>query len=266
MDDGEFRGDGAYPVLQEDVFALAAAALSVLAGRREKPAKSDHASRVGELCEACVHASEERRYAAISSLIARGVTSEEIIDYYIPMAAMRLGEGWVDDTLSFAEVSVGAARLQETIRALGRHRTSAPATIPLGHRILIVIPQEEEHTLGAFIAASQFRRYGVWVHMAIGQNPDEIAQTVRCQGFDMLGVSGSGRRSLAPLRKIVEKVRASVAAVPPIVVGGNVCDLGVDLIEYSGADLATTNPRKAMEFCGMPVRPSQTHAAECAVT
>ena len=86
------------------------------------------------------------------------------------------------------------------LTAVGKYEHRIPVTektIPLGHRILIAIPEGEEHTLGAFIAASQFRRYGIWVHMAIGQNADEIAQTVRNQGFDMLGISGSGRKSLA---------------------------------------------------------------------
>ena len=183
------------------------------------------------------------------------------------MAAMRLGEGWVNDTFSFAEVSIGAARLQEAIRALGRNKPSVPATIPLGHRILIVIPQEEEHTLGAFIAASQFRRYGVWVHMAIGQNPEEVAQTVRCQGFDMLGISGSGRRSLAPHAEHRRKgARARCPTFRPSSSEETSCNLGVDLMEYSGADLATTNPRKAMEFCGLPLRLPQGKATVSEVT
>lgn len=262
MDDGDFGGQIAGTARHDDVFALAAAALSVLASRGNGSGKTDPTDLIGELCEACVHASDERRYATISRLIARGVSSEDIVDSYIPLAALRLGESWVNDTRSFAEVSIGAARLQEMVRALARHRSSVAATIPLGHRILIAIPEEEEHTLGAFIAASQFRRYGVWVHLAIGQTADEIAQTVRSQGFDMLGITGAGRKSLAPLRKIVEKVRASVAAVPPIVAGGNVCNLGVDLTESTGVDLATTNPRKAMEFCGMPVKPQRRHAAD----
>ena len=48
--------------------------------------------------------------------------------------------------------------------------SAASVTVPLGHRILLVIPPGEDHTLGAFIAASQFRRYGLWVHLAIGQS------------------------------------------------------------------------------------------------
>ena len=89
----------------------------------------------------------------------------------------------MDDTLSFSQVTIGAARLQEIVRSLGHTDVSGSVTVPLGHRILLVIPPEEDHTLGAFVAANQFRRYGLWVHLAIRQSADEVAETVAIAGF-----------------------------------------------------------------------------------
>ena len=228
----------------QDVFALALEAISVVASR-DKPSATGGQRPVQELCDAFVHADDHRRHMVISKLIACGVSSDEIIERYVPEAARRLGEAWVDDTLTFSQVTIGAARLQETVRTLG-HRPGLSATIPLGHRILLAIPADEDHTLGAFIAAGQFRRYGVWVHMAIGQEPAEVAETVGSQPFDMVGISGAGRRSLEPTRRLVRAIRGACAFPPPIVVGGHVCDIGADVCECTGADLATTSPRKAM--------------------
>ena len=232
-----------------DVMALACKAISLLAAREQRRAPNG-GDRVQEFCDAVVHADDHRRHMVISKLISSGVSSDEIIDRYVPDAARRLGEAWVDDTLSFVQVSVGAARLQETVRILAS-RPGVSVTIPLGHRILIAIPAGEDHTLGAFVAAGHFRRHGVWVHMAIGQEAAEVVELVRSTPFDMVGISGAGRRSIGPVRELVDRIRTAVATPPPIVVGGAVCSCGIDICADTSADLATTSPREAMEYCGI---------------
>ncbi len=238
-----------------DVLALAIKALSVIASE-----KKDHGSigrsemeRVQEICDAFIDPDEKLRYVIVSKLIASGVSSEEIVERYVPMAAMRLGEAWVDGTRTFSQVTIGAARLQETARTLGERKCAVSATVPLGHSILIAIPEHEDHTLGAFIAAGQFRRYGLWVHMAIGQSDDEIAAAVATHGFGMIGISGAGRRALEPIKRLVDKLRQTHQHTSPIVIGGNVCNLGLDLCSSTGADLATTSPRQALDFCGLKI-------------
>lgn len=258
MKHGSVRQAEACEGHQEDVLALALKALSVLASRKSEKGSADstEAERIQEMCEAFVAQDERRRYAVLSKLIAAGISSEEIVERYVPMAAMRLGEGWVDGSRSFSEVSIGAARLQETVRAMGDRRSNVTAILPLGQRILLAIPEHEDHTLGAFIAAGQFRRYGLWVHMAIGQNDEEIAAVVASHAFAMIGVSGAGRKSLEAIKRLVDKLRGTMdEATAPIVIGGNVCNLGLDICSCTGADLATTNPRQAMDFCGLSCKP-----------
>lgn len=242
---------------QGDVLALALKALSVLASKEKNRglAHRSEAERIQEICDAFVHPDEKRRYAVVSKLIASGITSREIIEHYVPLAATRLGEGWVDDTLTFGQVSIGAARLQETVRALGERKQGVTATVPLGHRVLIAIPAQEDHTLGAFIAAGQLRRHGHWVHMAIGQDEDEIAAAAETHGFGMIGLSGGGRKALEPIKRLVDKLRRTRGPRAPIVIGGNICNIGLDLCACTGADLATTSPRKALEFCGLAAAP-----------
>lgn len=244
---------------REDVFALAVKALAMLASSKKDRDNADRSAseRIQELCDAFVNPDEKRRYAIVSKLIASGVTSEEIVARYVPLAAARLGEAWVDGTLSFSQVTIGAARLQETVRALGERECGVTATVPLGHSVLIAIPAHEDHTLGAFIAAGQLRRCGLWVHMAIGQDEDEIAAAVQAHGFGMIGVSGAGRKALEPIKRLVDKLRHLPTRCAPIVIGGNICNIGLDLCSCTGADLATTSPREAMNFCGLASGPEQ---------
>lgn len=238
---------------QDDIVALAVRAIAILAAKEKGRGclGASESERVQEFCDASINPDEKRRYAIISKMIASGISTIEIVERYVPLAAMRLGQAWVDGTCSFSQVSIGAVRLQETVRALGERKCGVTATIPLGHRVLIAIPAHEDHTLGAFIAAAQFRRYGLWVHMAIGQDEDEIAAAVKGQRFEMIGVSGAGRKALEPIKRLVDKLKQTGVATSPIVIGGNICNLGLDLCSRTGADYATTSPRKAMDLCGL---------------
>jgi hypothetical protein len=66
----------------------------------------------------------------------------------------------------------------KSCRTSGRRSSTRATSRSLGHRILLVIP-EGNHTLGAFVAANQFRRYGLWVHLAIGQPPTRLPRRLR---------------------------------------------------------------------------------------
>lgn len=237
-----------------DIVALAIKALDVLASRRGSPPTRSRAQRVQDLCDAVIHRDESRQHAVVAQLVAAGVSAADLADDYVALAARKLGEAWVDDALSFSEVTIGAARLQEIVRSLGHVEGRHSVTIPLGHRVLLVIPAEEDHTLGAFVAASQFRRYGLWVHMAIGQSPDEVAETIASQQFEMIGVSGASRRALDAVGKLVCVIRKQCPQCAPVVVGGNICNLESRVLDLTGADFVTTSPRQAMGFCGLSAR------------
>ena len=256
MDGQKLELAGACQAHGDDVLALALKALSVLALRKKDSdggAALSESQRVQEICDAVINPDDKRRYVVVSKLIASGVSSEEIVERYVPMAAMRLGEAWVDGTRTFSQVTIGAARLQETVRVLGERKCQATATVSLGHRVLLVIPEHEDHTLGAFIAAGQLRRYGLWVYMAIGQSEDEIATVVASHAFGMIGISGAGRKALEPIKRLVDKLKHAQQPISPVVIGGNICNLGLDLCSVTGADFATTSPRQAVDFCGVPV-------------
>jgi len=233
-----------------DVLDLAVRALSILAAGETGDLPSDGAMYEDALFSAVLHPDENRRHSVISKMVNAGVTADEIVDQYAPRIAGRLGSDWVQDKLCFAEVTIGAGR-----------RNVLRATIPLGRSVLMAVPNEENHLLGAFVAASQFRRLGLWVHMAVGQTVDEMVATVASKNFEMIGLSAASRRSLPHLTALVSELRERCDNCPPIVIGGQILKLNVDICEIVGADLATSNPREAAEFCGLLAEDQRLGAA-----
>ena len=229
------------------VNSLAARAISVLSAKGGTVSPDYSSPQLNTICDAFVAPDEEPRREAIALLESNGLTPDDIIEHIIPTVAHLLGERWFGNTLSFADVTIGAARLQETIRSLSR-KLDRPVQLN-GDCILLVVPRNEHHTLGIFVAAHAFRRLGIDVQLAVGQHPRQVAQLVKKHRFAAVCITASGRRSLAAARDFVETIRSSVPRITPIVVGGSVTMLDLDIKSMTGADHVTSDPQRVIEVC-----------------
>ncbi|MFU8836189.1 MAG: hypothetical protein ACNA7F_13075 [Roseovarius sp.] len=146
---------------------------------------------VDRFCEALMSEAETSHHSVISALMAGGVSSQRFYQDYVPAAAHRLGEMWIADRASFIEVTLAASRLQALFRSGGEKREGnrLDRSIPLGQSVLLVIPAFEQHSLGAFVAADNFRRNGVWVRLCIGLDDRELAEVLRANRFSMVALS-----------------------------------------------------------------------------
>ncbi|MGG7643464.1 cobalamin B12-binding domain-containing protein [Rhodovulum sp. YNF3179] len=232
---------------------LAESALRSIASSHSPAHPETRAEWVERFCEALMSQSETSHHAVITELVAKGVSSQEIYQAYVPEAARQLGQMWLKDEASFVDVTVGAARLQKLFRHSGDEGCGKwmDRSIPLGQSILMAVPDFEEHSLGAFVAADQFRRHGIWVNMAIGMTAEEIAEVVREGRFAMVGVTLAVRKSIEPLADMVKDLRAKVAECPPIVVGGKAVEIADDIEDKTGVDHAVKSVREAVERCGL---------------
>ncbi len=210
---------------------------------------------ITQLCAALVSESETSHKAVISSLIAKGVTQREVFQSYIPDAARVLGEMWVQDRASFVDVTLGASRLQALFRSYGEDGFDRwlDRSIPLGQSVLMIIPEFEHHSLGAFVAADQFRRHGLWVHMGIGLNREELTKLISSGRFSMLGLSVATRKTVEKVTELIDYIRANNPDCPPIVIGGRAVDDARMIERRTGADHAVTSIREAIERCGLAV-------------
>ncbi|MHA7827997.1 MAG: cobalamin-dependent protein [Roseovarius sp.] len=164
-----------------------------------------------------------------------------------------LGEMWVSDKASFVDVTVGAARLQALFRNKAGPGEAGWLTrsIPLGQSVLMIVPNFENHSLGAFVAADQFRRHGLWVHMAIGLEDEEIAALIKTSGFSLLGITAATPKSVEKSRKIVEYLKTKVEHCPPIAIGGFAVEDSEAVERITGADFAVKSVREAVERAGL---------------
>lgn len=228
---------------------LAVQALAVLKAKGGAIAADYNSPQLQAICDAFVAPDEAARHEMIASLQAHGLNNNDIIEHIIPTTAHLMGERWFSNSLSFADVTIGAARLQETIRAL--NAKGAREAIFDADTILLVVPRNEHHTLGVFVAAHHFRALGIGVQLSVGMQARQVAQLVKKHRFPAVGITASSRKSLVAARELVEVVRGSVPKVTRIVIGGGVTKLPLDVKHLTGADYVTSDPEQVIDLCGL---------------
>lgn len=232
---------------------LVESALRSVASANQSATPRTRKGWIDQLCAALVSESETSHKTVIASLVATGVSQREVLQSFIPEASRALGEMWAQDRASFVDVTLGATRLQAIYREHDEGSGSRwlDRSIPLGQSVLMVIPDFEQHSLGAFAAADQLRRYGLWVHMGIGLTREELTKLVANGRFSMVGLSVATVKSVEKVTELIDYVRAETPDCPPIVIGGRVVDDARMIERRTGADHAVKSIREAIERCGL---------------
>lgn len=242
-----------------EVARLAARAIAVLLSDKDAR-KPENEARLKLLGDAFLSENEETRHAVLTQMRRDGIPVVKIIDWVLPEVARQAGRRWAEDEISFADVTIISARLQETVRALGggaradraRRRHDTKESMAARPRILLIIPRPEQHTLGTFVAADQLRRRGYAVDIALDLHPRQVAEKVRKTQYCMVGLTASGRRTLASARDLVETIKASVTRVTPTVLGGSIVASCRGLREKTGVDHVVRDVDGALRACGLP--------------
>lgn len=183
----------------------------------------------------------------VASLRARGLGAETLYLDLLAPTARRLGDLWVEDTCSFAEVTVGVLRLQQVLHGLSpafqaeteRRTAHAPCA-------LLVPVIGCQHTFGIAMVADFFRRAGwkVWTGAIASRN--DLAAMVRARAFDVVGFSASCERHLDGLASCIRAVRrASCNRAVGVMVGGPVFIEHPQAAVLVGADATAADGRQA---------------------
>lgn len=210
----------------------------------------------------------DMRRRAVSDLLVSGVSGKEFIHSHAGDTARMLGNLWADNKISFAETTIGVARLQETVRSLAARGPLEKST-KVGAEILLLAPEHENHLLGLFIACEAFEEAGCYVHLAIGQSPEEIGTLAQRHRYDMIGISVSSNRTVKEARAIVRKLRGGKSRSTPIILGGGlVADetKHVELIAETDVDHITCDPMVALRHCGVEIEASTQDGQRMAQT
>ncbi|MGR3502049.1 cobalamin B12-binding domain-containing protein [Pseudaestuariivita sp.] len=226
------------PAPRPGVSALAAQALSVVRPKAKSQSRGIDQDIVDDLRRMVLASPTLAAEEIVSTLRDAGISDASIVDDFIPTVARTLGDCWLSDELPFAQVSIGAARLQGLLPLLD-DSASPHAAAPCGVALLLVT-EADDHTLGAFVLAHQLRRVGIDIHVVVGARPDEVASLVQQGGFDVVMISCSQASALETIEELVDKVRQSCDAVPPILLGGGGVSGIEGLEQKTGVDRVLT--------------------------
>lgn len=181
--------------------------------------------------------------------IAAGETTDALIDQTIPELARRLGEGWMTDSLSFADVTIGTSRLQQTVRSFGARCEVDGLNPAADKRVLLISPESDQHTLGIFIVANQLRRQGVWVQLALASKVDQIGSLLDGYNFAMIGLSLGTEQSVKLAGTMTKAIRAKAGDTPIVLSGSAIAGLPDETAKRLGADFTAITAQEALDLC-----------------
>ncbi len=233
------------------VGSLAIEVVSVLNARQGRVQRGVPRPYIGAILEKRVisRASFDAR-ATLEELRAFRLTDEEIIDQYIPAAAVSIGHKWSVSELSFAEVTVATVRLQSLLSEAAHSDPNGDALAQDTLECLMVTLEGDQHTLGSFVAATQLRRRGVVVEMSCGEPVAEIRARIAERTFDVVMFSSSRERDLDSIAQIVKYVRQRGSTTPVFALGGIVCSAVRGLDRLTGVDIVTSDIDEVLSYCG----------------
>ena len=228
---------------------LATRALAELASGSDRLARNARGMEPQALCRTLFDSDPAPYQQLVVRLIANGLSSEDLLDRVIPETARLLGEEWLSDERSFAEVTIGTSRLQQTVRTIGARHERDGLSAPTGHRALLILPEAEQHSLGSFIIANQLRRRGVWVQIVFDCETDNLNALLEDHPCSMIGLSLGSEQSLDCAPKLVSKIR-SIKPQVPVVLGGSVlAQTPSKDAKTIGADYIAATADDALDFC-----------------
>ena len=247
---------------QDQIVALARRAVKSLSEKKDGRAAlcdATCAAAAESLCRAAVEIDGSAADAVLADLAGQGLGVDDLAGRIIPQAARRLGEMWMEDEVTFPEVSMAAARLQAMIRDLFDDSAHAEPDAP---RVALIVSMAETHTLGAIVITGMLRRVGVQVDLCLGRPVAEIRATLAGSDVDLVMVSASSLEALPETGRVLRMIREDMKLKVPLVVGGPVLDYAREGHGLDLADMVTTDPMQALMRFGLVAGPVRSAAAQ----
>ena len=212
-----------------------------------RPANPEWIEEAGILLvRECLSATFEQK-TVLQQLIKQGFKHDTIVDYCIPLAATKLGESWVNDTLSFSEATVGSANLQILLKLIAEDR-QINFNFRDGKRFLICVHQIEQHTLGALVMGDMLRRQGHSLKIKLEANFSEICDLHNSNDYDAIFFSCASYLSVRETAGCVKKIRHTFGDDIPIFLGGSNIEKISEGIDLKDFNLVTSSLQAVVEY------------------
>jgi methanogenic corrinoid protein MtbC1 len=163
-----------------------------------------------------------------------GAREDAIYLAYLAPAARRLGEWWLEDRVTFAQVTTGSGRIYAILRSLRPSFAEGPMKIGSKSALFAPVPGET-HTLGVKMAADLLRQDDWEVELVLDLDHDTLVERIAKSDQRIIGLSAGGAYSLANLAKLVVAIRAW-APNALILISGQVVEEAADTVALMGPD------------------------------
>lgn len=187
----------------------------------------------------------------------RRISAEQVTDIYFPCVIEAIGNAWHNAELNILEATVALSRLQVLLREFGHAWLSDRAANGGTGCVLLILPPGEQHCLGAMLAANQLRRLGVSVRVELLADAGAIRDLMSRKRFNAVFLSVSNHDAIATSAGLVKCIRDAAGRRMPVVIGGGIVARDAPasrmqrIANMTGADLATSDVRVAVDFCGL---------------
>lgn len=202
----------------------------------------------------------ESLLAIVGGLLQQGVAMEAIYLDLLAPAARRLGEFWLNDQASFADVTIALGRLQRVVHGLSLHGPVSEGAASSGRAALFAPAPGEQHTFGLVIIEEFFRRSGWRTWSELSGSTEELVSAVQAHRFDLLGLTCSSDERLDQIAPMIMYIRkASRNRDLQVMVGGLLFVQRPELVAKVGADAVAYDAKEAVLKAEAAVRQLARH-------
>lgn len=208
------------------------------------------------LLDITLHATETYADDWYDAMARYGLCDNEVAEYYIPHIARELGDGWLSDEIGFADVTLGAARLQSILRRQWSAWASPADVATAAPSVMVLAARPAQHTLGSIVLAGHLRRKGCDVCLLLGPELADVIASLDHTDCKAVFITAAQTENLEPIREIVRYIKKNSKTAIPVVVGGPILigSSKFKIIAATGADDATSRPDEALRICGLETK------------
>jgi MerR family transcriptional regulator, light-induced transcriptional regulator len=235
---------------QKPVVNFASQVVAMLAERSGESHLSPRSDLLAALVDGAQSGDPDALDVALAELRRQRVSLSNLADLYIPEAARFMGCAWEEDRMSFADVTMGTARLQMILREIGQNWRADNDGADRG-TVLCVLGHGEQHSLGASVLTGQLRRLGVSVCLRLASNEREIAALLSATRFDAVFLSASGLEKAARAARGIRRGLAAAGQSSTLVLGGFVAQEQQAAKAETLADIVTNDLSEALSAAGL---------------
>lgn len=203
------------------------------------------AAEIARLCAALLSSDETAAEVLVMQAASQGMSADTLHLNYIAEAARMMGERWLTDEASAADVIIGAGRIYVIMRKLRAIFVSAQAQRPDRFRAVFAAAPGETHTIGLTMAADHLRRRGWQIDVKVGMSHEDLVDQIGHDPYPVIGLSASASSMIFPLARLIVALRVSNPSAW-ITIGGHIVEDEPNIVALIDADARVTTMDEAV--------------------